>query len=80
VITHFETTITLMGVLIGWLAALVAGVWRARGWIDKLNTTDARLASAIEALTSTQQDQHRENQARFREIEGRLPPRPRRIV
>ena len=71
-ITHFETTITLLGVLIGWLAALVAGVWRIRGWIDRLNTTDGQLAHALEELSRTQRELHAANQDRFRAIERRL--------
>lgn len=71
-ITHFEATITLLGVVIGMLATLVTAVWKARGYVDRLNTTDGRLADAIENLDRTQQDQHRENQERFRQIEVRL--------
>lgn len=71
-ITHFETTITLMGVLIGWLAALCAGVWRVRGWLDRLNTTDGQLARALEDLSRTQRELHEANQERFRAIERRL--------
>jgi hypothetical protein len=78
-LTHFETLITLLGAVIGLLAALIGTVWRARGWVDQLNATDSRLADAIEALTRTQQQQHAENQARFLALErGRwVPPRSR---
>jgi hypothetical protein len=75
VITHFEATITLLGVVIGILGTLAACVWRARGYVDRLNTTDARLADAIELLNRNQVNQHRENQARFTAIEQRLPRR-----
>lgn len=71
-ITHFETIITLFGVAIGWLAALVAGVWRVRGFIDRLNTTDGQLAHAIEELSRTQRELHAANQQRFTAIERRL--------
>ena len=50
-LTHFETLITLLGIVIGLLGALVTAIWRARGWVDKLEATDARLATAIESLT-----------------------------
>ena len=76
-ITHFEATITLLGVVIGMLASLVTAVWKARGYIDRLNTTDGNLATAIENLAATQRDLHRENRERFEAIERRLEP-PRR--
>ena len=69
---HFETIITLAGVIIGILSTLIAVVWRARGYVDRLNTTDSRLAQAIEDLNSTQKAQHAENRARFERIERRL--------
>jgi hypothetical protein len=72
VITHFEATIALLSACIGMLGALIAAVWKARGWVDRLNATDGRLADAIEGLTQVQQQQHRENLARFNVIEGRL--------
>jgi hypothetical protein len=77
-ITHFEATVTLLGVVIGILATLAGTIWRARGYVDRLNTTDSRLADAIERLDRNQQEQHRENQDRFRQLESRLPPPPRR--
>jgi len=73
VITHFEAAITLLGVVIGILGTLAAGVWKARGWIDRLNHTDSQLAKAIEDLSATQRELHRENQRRFEAIEARLP-------
>jgi hypothetical protein len=71
-ITHFEATVTLLAAVMGMLATLIALVWRARGWVDRLNTTDARLAAAIESLDRNQQQQHQENQRRFEAIERRL--------
>jgi uncharacterized membrane protein YccC len=79
VITHFEATVTLLGVVIGMLGALVTSVWKARGWIDRLNQTDSGLARAIEDLSRTQRELHQANQERFLAIESRLgPPRGRR--
>lgn len=69
---QFSTLITLLGVVIGLLGTLVSVVWRARGWIDRLNTTDGNLARAIEELTRTQKEMHQQNQERFRVIEQRL--------
>lgn len=71
-ITHFEATITLLGVVIGILATLVGSVWQARGYVDRLNTTDGRLADAIEQLSKTQKTQHADNQRRFTAIERQL--------
>lgn len=76
-ITHFEATLTLLAAVLGMLGTLIALVWRARGWVDRLNTTDARLAQAIESLDRNQQQQHQENQRRFEAIERQLQ-RPRR--
>lgn len=82
--TQFEAIIALMSAILGMLIILSTAVWKARGWVDRLNTTDGRLADAIEALTRTQTDQHAENRARFEQIERRLaavaplPPRRRR--
>jgi hypothetical protein len=73
-ITHFEATITLLGVVIGMLTTLVTIVWKARGYIDRLNTTDGNLATAIEGLAKTQRELHQENRARFEAIERRLEP------
>lgn len=71
-ITHFEATITLLGVLLGMISTLIAVIWRARGWVDRLNTTDSRLADAIDHLRQSQSQQHRENQRRFERLEDRL--------
>ena len=71
-ITHFETTITLLGVVIGMLSTLIAVIWKARGYVDRLNMTDGRLADAIDGLRRSQEAQHRENQRRFERIEDRL--------
>lgn len=81
-ITRFETTITLLGVIIGILVTLIGSVWGARGYVDRLNTTDGRLADAIEQLAATQKAQHKDNQRRFTEIERRLAngtPGPARV-
>lgn len=77
-ITHFETTVVLLSAVIGMLATLIASVWHARGWIDRLNVTDDKLATAIENLAKTQRDLHQENQRRFESIERRLDRLPRR--
>lgn len=71
-ITHFEAVVALLSGVLGLLAALVTAVWKARGWIDRLNTTDGNLAKAIETLTSTQSDMHAANQRRFQTIEDQL--------
>lgn len=70
-ITHFEAILGLLSVVIGLLVSLVTGIWKARGWVDRLNQTDGRLADAIEALTVTQQTQHAENQRRLAALERR---------
>jgi len=72
VITHFEATLTLLGVIFGVLSTLVAVIWRARGYVDRLNATDGRLADAIDNLRISQESQHQENQWRFERIEDRL--------
>lgn len=77
-ITHFEATVTLLGVVIGMLGTLVTVVWKARGWIDRLNATDSALAAAIKSLDENQVRQHRENQERFQAIEKRLAQQPPR--
>lgn len=71
-ITHFEAVIALLSGVLGLLAALVTAVWKARGWIDRLNATDGRLATAIDALTEAQTTMHAANQERFQSIEDRL--------
>jgi hypothetical protein len=58
--------------VIGMIGTLSGVVWRARGWVDRLNSTDARLAAAIEALTNTMGQQHRENIRRFEAIERKI--------
>lgn len=70
--TQIEAVVALLAGILGMLVALSTGVWKARGWIDRLNATDSRLADAIEALTKVQAEQHRENQGRFQAIEQRL--------
>ncbi len=70
-ITHFEATLTLLSVVIGMLGTLIGAIWRARGWVDQLNTTDGRLADAIDALRATMQIQHEENQRRLLVLERR---------
>lgn len=70
--TQLEGIMALLAAVLGMLTALVTVVWKARGWIDRLNTTDARLADAIENLARVQAEQHRENQVRFVAIEQRL--------
>jgi hypothetical protein len=72
VISHFSTIIGLLTGVIGLLGGLIAVVWRARGYIDRLNTTDSKLAEAISDLSVTTMTLHRENQARFRRIEAKL--------
>lgn len=74
-ITHFETLVALLSGVLGMLVVLISAVWKARGWVDRLNTTDGNLANAITELTRTQRDLHRENQRRFERIEQRLTHR-----
>lgn len=71
-ITHFEATLTLLGVVIGLLTTLITVIWKARGYIDRLNTTDGNLAKAIDDLSRTQMLLHESNQDRFRAIEWQL--------
>jgi hypothetical protein len=77
--TRFEAGITLAGVIIGILTALIGSVWHARGYVDRLNTTDGRLADAIESLAAVQKQQHADNQARFARIEQQLGRRGARM-
>jgi hypothetical protein len=78
VITHFQATLTLLGIIVGMLGALIGVIWKARGYIDRLNETDGRLADAITSLRKSQENQHQENQRRFERIEDRLTPARRR--
>jgi hypothetical protein len=71
-VTHFETLVTLLAGVAGLLGGLIAVVWRARGYVDRLNTTDSELAKAISELANASVQMHRENQARFRVIERKL--------
>ena len=70
-ITHFEALVALLSAVVGLLVTLITAIWKARGWVDRLNQTDSRLADAIEALTQTQQTQHAENQRRLLALERR---------
>lgn len=70
--THFEAVITLLGILVGLLTTLISVVWKARGWIDRLNHTDGQLATAIGELTRSQREMHQTNQDRFQAIEAQL--------
>lgn len=76
--THFAATLTLLGVILGMLTTLIGVVWKSRGYIDRLNETDGRLADAITSLQKSQENQHQENQRRFERIEDRLTPVRRR--
>jgi flagellar capping protein FliD len=78
VTTHFAATLTLLGVILGMLTTLIGVVWKSRGYIDRLNETDGRLADAITSLQKSQENQHQENQRRFERIEDRLTPVRRR--
>jgi hypothetical protein len=71
-VTHFETLVALLAGLSGLLGTLIVVVWRARGYVDRLNTTDSDLAKAIQDLANVSVQMHRENQARFRVIERKL--------
>lgn len=71
-VTHFEATLTLLGIVIGMLSTLITVIWKAKGWVDRLNTTDSDLAKAITNLAATMQQLHAENQRRFEGIEQRL--------
>lgn len=70
--THFETLVALLTALVGLLGGLIAVVWRARGYVDRLNATDSELAKAISDLGRTMRMIHRENQNRFTKIERKL--------
>lgn len=70
--TQFESVMTLLGTVVGLLTALIIVVWRARGYIDRLNTTDSELAKSISDLSGTMRNLHRENQYRFMKIERKL--------
>lgn len=52
-LTRFEALIALLTFILGVLSTLTAVIWKARGWVDQLNTTDARLADSIDALRAT---------------------------
>jgi len=71
-ITHFEAAVALMAAIVGMLGALTGAVWKARGWVDRLNTTDGKLAAAITDLSETQKILHRENQRRFEALESQI--------
>jgi hypothetical protein len=68
-VSHFSALVGLLGVVIGLLVSLVTAIWKARGWVDRLDSTDARLATAIETLTATMKTQHAENQRRLDALE-----------
>jgi len=70
-------TVTLLATIVGLLGGLITIVWRARGYVDRLNTTDSELARAISDLGKTTVILHRENQARFTRIERKLNDRRR---
>ena len=65
-------TVTLLATIVSLLGSLIVIVWRARGYVDRLNTTDSELAKAISDLSKTTVILHRENQARFTRIERKL--------
>lgn len=84
-ITHFEAVMTFLGLIIGWLSALAALLWRARGWVDRRTSAEedlgkglADLAGAVKGLTEAQESMHQANQDRFGEIERRLDAPPGR--
>lgn len=70
-LTRFEALIALLTFILGVLTTMTAVIWKARGWVDRLNTTDARLADSIDALRDTMQLQHAENQRRLVALERR---------
>jgi hypothetical protein len=70
--SHFDAIMALLGIVIGLLSTLITVVWKARGYVDRLNTTDSRLADAIDALRQTQTDQHQANLRRFESLERRI--------
>jgi len=74
-LTQTEAVTALLAAVVALLTALVVLVWRARGWIDRLNTTDGNLAAAIDRLAETQREIRRQDQDRFARIERRLDAR-----
>lgn len=70
-------TVTLLATIVSLLSGLTVIVWRARGYVDRLNTTDSDLAKAISDLGKTTVILHRENQRRFTNIERKLNERSR---
>jgi hypothetical protein len=70
--THFEVIVSALSGTIGLLGTLIVVIWRARGYIDRLNTTDSELAIAITELGKTMMIMHRQNQARFSRIERKI--------
>lgn len=67
-ISHFGAIIGLLAGILGSVGTLAAGVWRLRGWVDTVKA----LAAAIEAMRTSSESQHRENQVRLKMIEFRL--------
>ncbi len=70
--THFEVIVSVLSGTIGLLSGLILMVWRARGYIDRLNTTDSELSTAITDLGKTMLLMHRQNQLRFGRIERKM--------
>lgn len=70
-ITRYEAILAILSLILGMLSTLTVGIWKARGWVDNLAATDQRLATAIENLTKTTQDQHADNQRRLQRLEDR---------
>lgn len=75
--TKFEALVAILSLVIGMLGTLIGVVWKARGWIDELRSTDERLARALETLTASQLVQYKETQRRLRTVERRLDSGPR---
>lgn len=71
-LTRFETLASLLAALIAVASTLVVGVWKLKGWVDRLNQTDEYLVSSVQELTAVTKRQHKENVARIRAVERRL--------
>lgn len=69
--TKFEALISLIGGIAGLLILLITATWRLKGYLDRLNATDARLVTAVDNLQRQLGLMYRENQMRFRALENK---------
>ena len=71
--THFQALLAVLTAILGMLVGLSHAIWRFRGWVDRQNATDERIARALENLAQTQQAQHAESRRRLENLERRRP-------